>query len=483
MTRRRRPIVYAAAAWVMAVPAIALAHAFGERYDLPVPLGYFVAGAAVAVVLSFAVAAIVMRGSSRTVPGEGIVFRVGAMLPAARTACRTVSVGLLALVVYAGFAGTRNLEMNIAPTLVWLAWWVGLPLFAACIGNIWPALDPWRALFDGINALARHAGAARDISLGWTYPRTLGTWPAVALLLAFVWLEVVYPYAAMPSHIAWMALAWSALTMIGMTCFGADTWQRHADVFAVYFRTLGRFAPLGPGPDERTLVLRPPGRALVAGEADSFAMAAFVLAMLSTLLFDGLLGTQVIVLVHTALNIWMPSLVDSRGYFLGIVGMLGVWLFFLLAYLAACLATARLLRNRSTGAVARLFALTLVPIVVAYNVAHNFYYLLVQGQLLIPLASDPLGRGWNLFGTANQLPDIGIVDARLTWHVAIGAIVVGHVISIWLAHRVALREAGTPRRAVAASVPLTMLMVIYTVISLLVIAEPLVEFGDPTPPR
>jgi hypothetical protein len=230
-------------------------------------------------------------------------------------------------------------------------------------------------------------------------------------------------------------------------------------------------------------VLRPPGRALVAQDAGSFAMVAFVLAMLSTLLFDGLLGTQLIALVHRALTDRVPQLVDNRGYFLGTVGILGVWLFFLLAYLAACLAMARLLRDRSAGAVARLYALTLVPIAVAYNVAHNFYYLLVQGQLLIPLASDPLGRGWDLFGTAMQFPDIGIIDARLTWQVAIGAIVIGHVISIWLAHRLALREADTPGRAVMASIPLTTLMVIYTVISLLVIAEPLVQFGAAGTPR
>jgi hypothetical protein len=60
--------------------------------------------------------------------------------------------------------------------------------------------------------------------------------------------------------------------------------------------------------------------------------------------------------------------------------------------------------------------------------------------------------------------------------VAISAIVAGHVISVWLAHRVALREFGAPRKAVIASVPLTILMVIYTAVSLSVIAEPMVKF-------
>jgi hypothetical protein len=110
-------------------------------------------------------------------------------------------------------------------------------------------------------------------------------------------------------------------------------------------------------------------------------------------------------------------------------------------------------------------------------VAHYFHYLLVQGQLIIPLLSDPLGRRWDLFGTAMYYLDIGILDARFIWYLAITSIVAGHVISIWLAHRLALREFGARGKAVAASVPLTVLMVLYTIISLMVIADPLVQYS------
>ena len=115
----------------------------------------------------------------------------------------------------------------------------------------------------------------------------------------------------------------------------------------------------------------------------------------------------------------------------------------------------------------------------AYNIAHNFSSLLIQGQNLLPLLSDPLGLRWNLFGTANMHANIGLVDAKLTWYVAISAIVAGHVIAVWLAHRVALREYGTPKRAALASIPLTVLMVAYTAISLLAIAEPMTVFEAP----
>jgi hypothetical protein len=476
---RRELRRFFAATLLLGLPLPAWPHAFGERYDLPAPLGYFVVGAAAAVALSFVVAAVFMRGVSREPRRQGLVVPLGPLLRALRGVCRVISVFLLCMVVVAGLFGTRNPEMNLAPILVWIVWWVGLSFVVAGVGNIWPALDPWRALFEWVDAAARRLGFARGISLSLAYPAWLGAWPAVFLLLLLVWIEVIYPQAAAPSHIAWMALAWSAITLTGTACFGGDTWRCNADVLAIYFGTLGRFAPIETGADGRSIVLRAPGSGLITSGVPSFGMVAFVVAMLSTVLFDGLLGTQAMALVYSTLSDWMPLHPLAGVYVLGTAGLIGLWLFFLLAYLLACRATAWLVRDRSANAIARLFVLILVPIAIAYNVAHYFSYLLVQGQMIIPLLSDPLGRRWDLFGTAMYYPDVGIVDARFTWYLAITSIVAGHVISIWLAHRLALREFGASGKAVAASVPLTVLMVIYTVISLLVIAEPLVKYSAP----
>jgi hypothetical protein len=455
---------------------VAWAHAFGERYDLPAPLGYFVAGAAAAVVLSFVVAALFARGVSRE-SGAGIIVPLGPLIPASRRACQALSVLVLFMVVAAGLYGSANPEMNLAPVWVWIVWWVGLSFTVACIGNVWAALDPWRALFEAADALARRLGRARGLSLNRPYPQALGQWPAVVFLLMFVWIEVVYPRAAVPSHIAWMVLAWSAVALGGTMWFGGEAWRGNADVFSIYFGTLARFAPLDIAPDGRSVVLRPPGRGLISEGAVSWSMVAFVLAMLATVMFDGLLGTQAIALVNAALADSITFHPLAASYLLGTAGLIATWLLFLVAYLLACRAAARLAGDRSAGAVARQFALTLVPIAIAYSVAHYFHYLVVQGQLIIPLLSDPLGRRWDLFGTALYFPDIALLDARVIWHLAIASIVVGHVISIWLAHRLALREFRTRGIAVAASVPLTVLMVLYTVVSLLVIADPLVRYG------
>lgn len=454
------------------MPVAAHAHAFGERYELPAPLSYFIAGAALTVALSFVVIASATRSGFDARAAVRFAFALGPWLPPLRRTLQTLAVAALLLVIVAGFAGHPHPGENIAPTLVWVGWWVGLSLFCAGIGNAWPALDPWRALFDAADAIARRLGRAHGATLNARYPHRLGQWPAVLLLLAFAWIEVVYPDASVPARIAAWASAWTLVTLAGMTCFGRATWQRHADVFAIYFDLLGRFAPIGASADGRALVLRAPGAGLIAPPPAMPGLAAFAVAMLATVLFDGLLGTQPWRRFERALR--------ADGELLsGTLGLALTWALLFAAYLLACHATARLLRARTTFGLARRFAPSLVPIAIGYLVAHNLSYFLEQVRWLVPLASDPLGRGWDLFGTADVQVVLGFVDARLSWLVAIGAIVTGHVLSIRVAHRVALAEFADRKRALLAGIPLTVLMVVYTALSLTIIAEPLVEYRAP----
>lgn len=470
----------ALAAWM---PVPVWAHAFDERFDLPAPLSWFIAGAAATVALSFVVAALFVRpepvaGAPRRTGRERTIIR-SAAIPALRCTGRAVSLPMLVLVVVAGLYGTTDPLMNIAPSMAWVVCWVGLSLVVACVGNLWPAVDPWRLLFEGLDRAARLGGLQGGIALGVKYPAGLGQWPAVILLLGLGWFELVYPQAAIPHRIAWALLGWSAFTLGGMVVFGREVWQRQVDVFAIYFDTLGRFAPLQGGRDGRSIILRAPGSGLIEMSASSNATIAFVIAMLSIVLFDGLLVGDFWQVAQHWLAARFPGLRDTHGYLIGGIGLLGVWFAFLSAYLLTCLLTTPLAPGHGALEIARRFALTLVPIAVGYNIAHNFPTLVIQLQLLVPLASDPLGLHWNLFGTVHDRPDIGLIDAEIAWLIAIVAIVGGHVVSIWLAHLVALRTFPKRTRAAAAAAPLALLMVLYTSVSLSVIAEPLVVFTPP----
>src|SRR6185437_15118213 len=129
----------------------------------------------------------------------------------------------------------------------------------------------------------------------------------------------------------------------------------------------------------------------------------------------------------------------------------------------------------SARRVAGLFVLTLVPIAIAYQVAHYLSFLVTAGQYAIGLVSDPFGSGWNLFGTANHMVRPNIIDARLVWLISMGAIVAGHVAALYLGHLLALREYRDPRAVSRSQWPMLVLMVSYTMLSLWIIAQPIVN--------
>src|SRR5712692_8183426 len=135
---------------VSSLPGTAWSHGAGDRYDLPAPLIYFVAGAALTVGLSFVVMAVAARAPMRATPSGGFVVPLGPVLRWLRPACRPPSVVLVGLVLSAGLFGDPHPAKNLAPTFVWIAWWVGLSLVVACLGNVCrpsirgaPSSTPW----------------------------------------------------------------------------------------------------------------------------------------------------------------------------------------------------------------------------------------------------------------------------------------------------------------------------------------------------
>src|SRR5262249_34589656 len=139
-------------------------------------------------------------------------------------------------------------------------------------------------------------------------------------------------------------------------------------------------------------------------------------------------------------------------------------------------------RRLSPLEMARAFAFTLVPIAIGYHLAHYLTFLLIQGQYIIPLASDPFGFGWHLFGTAGHRVNIAIVGSGLAWFAAVTAILAGRIAAVCLAHLKAMQTIGVRRAALRSQVPLTTLMVVYTFISLSILAEPIAERRAPAQP-
>jgi len=124
---------------------------------------------------------------------------------------------------------------------------------------------------------------------------------------------------------------------------------------------------------------------------------------------------------------------------------------------------------------AKAFVFSLIPIALAYNFAHFLSFLLIQGQLIIPLVSDPFGFGWDLFGTGDYMIDIGITNARFIWFFSIVVIVIGHMIAVYLAHIRAIALFANRDLVLKSQLPMLGLMVIYTIVSLWIVSRPIVE--------
>jgi hypothetical protein len=459
------------------------AHAFGARYDLPLPLDYYLAGAGAAVALSFVVMAVFVahRGSVplRTAlvvwcdPDASPVWRGLALF------LRGIGIAVFLLIVAAGLFGVASATKNIAPLLVWVVWWVGFLLLCAFAGNLWPALDPWTSIHD-LAVRGRPATPQR----GW--PARLSGWPAVLLFLAFAWAELVGPFGENPRALAIAILAYSVLAWAGMAAFGRAAWHRNADPFRRVFGLIGGFAIFGRGRSlpGRPLVIRLPGAGLLERRTERLADVAFVMTLLATVTFDGFSETP----LWAAFLDWIARDPALRPLLLGIaaagidilaaiktLALIAAPLIAFAVYAFFCALTALVGRGVTTGQAMRALALSLLPIAIAYHLSHYISYLLLAGQFVIPMSSDPFGFGWNLFGTAGYVMNLGIVGARAVWYLAVAALVTGHIISVVLAHSIAMRLFATARAASISQIPFLVLMVAFTACSLWILAQPVVN--------
>jgi hypothetical protein len=433
-----------------------VAHALGRIRDLPIPGFFFLYGGAMVLALSFAALAALwidpVLEHPRERPLPPVLQRIVLGRPL-RIALQTLGVGLFVLVVVAAFAGTRNRNENVAPLVVWVLFWLGLVPVTLVLGNVWAVLSPLRTLGPG--------GEGR-----FAYPERLGLWPAAALLFAFVALELVYPEPADPRVVGAALCAYAAVTWLAMLAFGREAWLAHGEAFNVYF---GLFALLAPFAVQRVdgrrvVVARPPLVGLARYRAERGAIA-FVAVMLGAVVFDSITragwwsGVRASTLASDAVRVPVELV-----FLAATVAFVG------LAYLGA-VAWARLLTGTHDRRLSRLFIGSLVPIALVYSIAHYFTLLIGQGQFAIRLASDPLNRGWDLFGSAGYVPTLKPLTTHEVWYVQVAALVCGHVVGLVLAHD---RAVSVFRGAAALRSQYAMLglMVVFTVGGLFLLSQP-----------
>ena len=317
------------------------------------------------------------------------------------------------------------------------------------------------------------SGDDADGLLSW--PEAFGDWPAVVLLLLFAWFELVFPAPRDPAILAFAAAGYSVFTVAGMVLFGDEAWGRRVEIFSRFFRIVSWLAPLRTveeGGTRRLAVTFPGARLLEIGSL-SAAGVVFVVVALATVSFDGLSRTFWWLDLAGENPLEHPGRTALMGR--NTFGLLAAAATLLVAFAITATAGARWAGTDAAPALRR-FVVSIVPIAFGYHFAHYLPSFLVDVQYALKALSDPLALGWNLLGardlhvTASFLTHHASVE--IIWYAQAGAIVAAHVAAVVVLHALA-GESGRGRLApVLGELPLTVLMIGYTLFGLWLLSTP-----------
>jgi hypothetical protein len=422
-----------------------LAHGIGTRADLPVSVSLAITGAAAALLVSFVALAALwkeprLRGDDAGRPLPAVLQAV-IDNPVTTVVLRALALALTLFVVAVGVAGPSDPPANLLSYGFYITFWVGLVPASILLGPVWRRLNPLRTIYAGLRLVTGPAPAADRLD-------RVGYWPAAVWLLAFAWLELALPGRARPHTVVGFLVIYAIGQLLAALWFG-ERWFARGDAFEVYSSLLGRLSPWGRRTDGR-LVVRSPLNGLDGLPRDR-GLAAVVIALVGSTAFDGVTRTE-----------WWQSGPGVKGDAVLLPPTIG--LFAVVAIVAGLYVGATSIAGRIAGTedAPNVYAHTVVPIAAGYAIAHYFSLLALDGQRTWILASDPFDQGWNLFGTAGRAVDYSAVSSRTISTVQVGAIVLGHVLGVVLAHDRAVKVA----RGVAARTsqyPLLAVMVVFTV--------------------
>ena len=422
------------------------AHGVGGRSDLPISEWIAAWSGAMALLLSFAALGLLWHQPRFPKLLSGHLVSKSTKIGQVITATAQLLVlALFFVVLTACFIGPDNTVANIAPTTVFIIFWVGVAIFSAIFGPFWKTVSPWETLGKLVDK--NRTAAARPA------PKWLASgWAALIPITIFHWLELAYHDGSSPRVLGWSILAYTASLLAAAWRWGWNE-ARKAEGFGVLFQLIAAISPLFRD-EKNQLKVRFPFVGISALKMSGPSIA-IVLAALGGTAFDGVSRT----------GWWLDLAVGKSGWGLTVVNTLGlVWVALIIgvAYHQASRIGSRLTSDQNF---ALIFGGSLIPILIGYDVAHYFSLLILEGQAFKILLSDPYGQGWNIFGTADHAINWTVVSTTVIGWVQIGSIVSGHLFGVLFAHDRSV-ELWSKRTALQSQYPMLMVMVIYTVMGL-----------------
>ncbi len=431
----------------LVLPKPVYAHALGQLYTLPIPLWLYLYGAGAALIVSFLLIGFFTKESNHSLLHFNLKIHPGIIL-----FFKILSLGLFVLTIVSGLFGSQSSIDNFGTNFFWIIFLLGFTYLSAIFGNIWQVINPFKNILSLLG----------DSKPMFTYPKSLGYFPALIFYFLLIWLELLSGgIGVRPNILSQILLLYTTITFSGVITFGQD-WFKYGEFFSVFFGLIGKLSPFGKQTD------------ILKDKPNHFSLLLFILFMLSSTAFDGFRATSTWFRFYYNHISPFENLLGENSYQIAqTVLLLLSPLFFLSFYFLAIYLLKLVTKTKHSLMDLSLdFAFSLIPIALAYNVAHYYTLLVNSGQTFIALLSDPLNLGWNLFQTANYATNSSLLGASFIWHSEIIVIILGHILAVFIAHLVALKL--FPRKqALISQIPMLLLMVGYTIMGLWILSQPL----------
>jgi hypothetical protein len=404
-----------------AVPATASAHTINEKYEAPLPLVAYVAGAALAVGMSFVFVSLRQQSN----PPNVALGRVRNVSPIIRWPLRALGLIAWVWIMAQAFFGGNDPSADVGQIFLWIYGWIGVALISALWGPIWAWLDPFSTMHmllvgtgRRLRLLSNPEPGEDEGETGRPYPARLGKWPAVVGFAIVIWLELV-AFVTGGKTLAIVLLAYTLFTLAGMSWFGRAAWRRNVEIFSVWFWLLGRLAPYKQiGEPEQNQVARRPFASGLFADPWSREELALVTLGTASIMFDGLSQTRLYFDLIGRLD-FAPAVVVNT---IALVAWFGL-------VLAIVFAVARRIGVNALGA-------GLLPVAVGYLIAHYIVTLIFDGQRIVIAINDPLVNGTSFlpYPLSNMSEPWIFLPTSIIWTIQLAAVVGGHVVGAWAGH-------------------------------------------------
>ena len=313
---------------------------------------------------------------------------------------------ILFLLVAPGIFGNESSKTSIAPLILWVFLWIGVPVLGLLFGDIYSKFNP-------LNLFSLKSDKPESVYF------------ACILFIGLTWFELVWRKPGNPLNIAIVLI--TLFICVNLLRYFLKKSLIEVDPLLLLHYLYSKLKLFNSRPYFRSLLDNIGNLAKLRG------IEYFVLLMIGTVTYDGLRET----------TFWynqFGSRTDDMGFstMMFLIMNLGTILFYRFAcFFAIKVGGSDLELNH----VSNLFGHTMLPIAFAYHVTHYLTLLLFESQTFFYRFNDPIGIGMNILNV--EEPTINyFIEPLVIWGIQVAVTLLGHMLSVVLAHDLAVKLFG-----------------------------------------